>query len=227
MKKIRLILYCSLVALCASISASAQNIVWDTLSTEIVQGKPKELFVGANYSYTISNVMFSPTIKAKPRYAPINFGALCTYYTPLWGYMDYFGFQTGIKYTSLGYYSNEPGFEYLHDELQSVQIPITTLVKFDIQERFRALFTIGTLVGYRTSTNKEGGFDCFDRRWDYGLEAGLAFVVRLNPIELHLGGSYQYNLSWFYHPEKLDSDIWVYAFPTVISINFGVHFKLK
>ena len=91
----------------------------------------------------------------------------------------------------------------------------------------RFLIDLGPYYGYRLDTNREGGFDQYDIRHDYGIMggAGIGFVFLKN-IELHLEGRYKYSLCSMYHTNKFSDLYWMLAYPRNIIISAGVFYNL-
>ncbi len=208
---------------CISLSYS-QDVQFDTLEVKRVI-VPKEHLIGLRYSYSLTGVAFTPDLKQSKVNTPLNFALLYTYYHPMWGFMNYFGLQTGVKYGKQGFKTkyNQDGMDQI---MTVIEVPLTSQFKFDIGKRFRIMLHLGVFAGYRLDTDREGGFDCFDKRLDYGLLGGGGFAVKLHPVEFHLEASYQYSFSMLYHPEKFSSTGWIYSYPNQINFSFGVHFKL-
>ena len=91
--------------------------------------------------------------------------------------------------------------------------------------RFRVLLNLGTYGGYRLSTDKEGGFDQYDQRMDYGVIGGGGFAVVFNPLEFHIEANYKYALASMYHTNKISDIYWIYTYPqnVMISASLFVH----
>lgn len=226
MRILRTIIISIILTICTTEVIKAQQIVIDTVTID-APIKKKELLIGVKYGFAITNLYSTPYLDPKSHNSPLNLSLLVTYFTPLWGYMDYFGIQTGVRYTNYGYSINKEGYEYLGQNLTNIEVPLISTFKYDIKKHFRVMLNLGPFAGYRLKTSKPGGFDCFDRRWDYGLEGGGGFAIRFNPVEIHIDCMYQYHFSWLYHPEIISSDVWLYTYPNNLSFNIGLHFKIK
>ena len=170
----------------------------------------------------------TPDMGIKSTNSPFNIAVLYTYYHPLWGAYDFFGLQTGLRYSKYGFVNDEYQFEHFEQTVTFVELPFLSAFHVDLGEHFRILISLGPFVGYRFATTKDNGFDCFDNRFDYGIVggAGLAYILGKR-IEFHLEGAFHYSLSMLYHPEKMSSSSWIYSYPWQASISFGVHFKIK
>ncbi len=228
-----------ILLLSISLSASAQRntdtvshkiepgIQWDTTVKVLPQKYPEHL-IGVRYDFSFTGVNITPDMGIKSVNSPLNIAVLYTYYHPLWDVYDFFGLQTGVRYTRYGFVNDEYSFENFEQTVSVVELPFLSAFHIDLGEHFRILISLGPFIGYRFATTKANGFDCYDIRLDYGIVggAGLAYILGKR-VEFHLEGAYHYSLSMLYHPERMSSTSWMYSYPWQASINFGVHVKLK
>lgn len=202
------------------------GIQWDTAIVVKQTHKPEHL-IGVRYNYGFTGVSISPDLSTKGVSSPFNIAILYTYYNPLWEVYDIFGLQTGIQYSKYGFKNDKYAFKNFEQTVTVVEIPFVSAFHVDLGEHFRILASAGPFVGYRLSTTKSNGFDCFDKRFDYGIAAGLGLGVIVNRFEFHIEGGFNYSLAMLYHPEKMSSSWWIYSYPWRATINFGVHYKIK
>lgn len=196
----------------------------DTVKTHKVV-YPEHL-IGIRYSYCITNVNTNVDVNQKGYNSPLNLELLYTYYHPMWGYIGFFGLQTGIRYTSFGF-TTEPTRRNFDEIVTTLQLPVFSAFHFDVGKYIRFFINLGPYVGYRLTTSKEEGWDCFDKRFEWGVEAQGGIGLRFGRVEFHLGAGYQYCFAFLFDPEKFSSDNWLYSYPTSLSIGAGLHFKLK
>lgn len=196
----------------------------DTVKTHTV--KVPEHLIGVRYSVAVSGTFTSKTVEQKMLVNPMTFELLYTYYHPLWGYIGCFGFQTGIRYTGGGL-KIEKYYEELNQTYTALQVPVLSAFHFDIGKHFRIPLSMGPYVGYRLNTDKEGGWDCFDERFELGVEIHGGAALRFGIFEIYFEAGFQYCLSFLYDPEKLSSDVWLYTHPYSIFGSCGLHIKLK
>ena len=210
-----------------SVQKIQPGIQWDT-TVKVLPVKYPEHLIGVRYDFSFTGVSMTPDMGIKSINSPLNIAVLYTYYHPLWGAYDFFGLQTGLRYSKYGFVNDEYQFEHFEQTVTFVELPFLSAFHIDLGEHFRILLSLGPFVGYRFATTKDNGFDCFDIRFDYGIVggAGLAYILGKR-IEFHLEGAFHYSLSMLYHPEKMSSTSWIYSYPWEASINFGVHFKIK
>lgn len=218
-----------------AVSANAQDdtvkikpgIQWDTAVVIKPTHRPEHL-IGVRYDYSFTDVSMTPDMGTKGVNSPVNIAVLYTYYHPLWNVIDIFGLQTGLRYTRYGFVNSEYNFSRFQQTVSVIELPLISAFHIDLGEHFRILLSIGPFIGYRFSTTKENGFDCFDNRIDYGIQggAGLAYIFGRR-FELHLEGTFHYSLSMLYHPEKMSSISWLYSYPWQASISLGLHVKIK
>lgn len=210
-----------------TIPAIKPGIQWDT-AVVIKPVKASEHLLGVKYDFSFTGVTMTPEMGVKAINSPINVAVLYTYYHPQWSVIDIFGIQTGFRYTTYGFVNDEYDFEHFEQTVSVIELPLISAFHVDLGEHFRILISIGPFVGYRFATTKDNGFDCFDNRFDYGIQggAGLAYIIGKR-FELHLEGTFHYSLSMLYHPEKMSSVSWLYSYPWQASISLGFHVKLK
>lgn len=218
------------VLICFSFLGKAQDnlrYIEDTTSvTKTLKIRPTEHLIGIRYSYAMTGVHFTPDLSEKGVNTPLNFALLYTYYHPLWEVWPYFGIQTGVKYGQQGF-TTEYNLDNMDQTITAIEVPLVSVFKIDIKKRMRIMLNIGAFGGYRLNTSKEGGFDCFDKRIDYGILGGGGVAIRFHPIEFHIEASYQYSLSWLYYPEKFSSSWWIYSYPHQLSFSFGIHYNFN
>lgn len=212
-----------IIALFLSLSYSlSAQFVADSVQVKAVATK-NEHFFGIKYGYGLSGVMFNFDAKTKRVHNPLNFGVTYTYYHTMWGFMDYFGIQFGVNYTEEGFQADTDLVN--NEKWELISGYMATQFKFDISW-FKILVNIGGFGGYRLSTDKPGGFDCYDMRTDYGVLGGAGFGFKFHPFELHLEGWYKHSLSTIYYPEKINSSTWIYSHPNQIMISASLLYKL-
>ncbi len=204
-----------------------QGFTFDTTTVVVTPKEPQHL-IGVRYGYEFTGVQINVDMKSKGVGTPLNFALLYTYYNPLWGRLDYFGLQTGIKYCSYGFKIEYADFyKNFQETITAIEIPFVSAFKVDLGKHFRILASLGAFGGYRLTTTKSNGWDCFDQRYDYGVIGGAGFAIRFKPVEFHIEASYQHSFSFLFHPEKLSSEWWTYTYPWQISISAGIHIQLK
>lgn len=213
----------SLILIIFSINLSAQ-ITWDSTYVKTVQVKKSEHLIGVKYGVSLSNIMLTLGLESKAIFIPHQISLLYTYNHSLWGFMDYFSFQTGVKYAKEGYQSlYESTLESTIVEV--VEVPIISQFRFNVSDNFRFLLNVGTYGAYRLSIDRPTGFDCYDFRFDYGLIGGGGIAMRFSPIEIHLECNYKFSLRGLYHPKKILSDRWLWNYPTQTLFSAGVFYK--
>ncbi len=178
--------------------------------------------LGVKYSYHISTVKCTPDIGAGYEFLDRNLSVMYTYYNSMWNSLPYFGLTTGIKYGTEGFTSSKTNYGYTYD---IVEMPVLSEFHIDVS-RFRILAEIGGYCGYKLKTDKPGGFDNYDIRYDYGLEAGGGVALIFKPFELQLKGEYKYSLCSDFHANKFSDIYWIYCYPRNIMISCGLYIHL-
>ncbi len=203
------------------------GVQFDTVTVRQQVHKPQHL-LGVRYDFSFSGVSMTPDMSIKSLNSPFNLAVLYTYYQPLWSTLNYFGLQVGVRYTTYGFENDKYQFQNFAQKVTAFELPFLAAFHYDIKDNYRVLLSIGPFAGYRAWTTKDNGWDCFDIRFDYGIQGGLGFAYRLKDfMEFHLEGVFRYSFSMLYYPEKFSSLAWIYTYPWQASICLGIHFRLK
>lgn len=177
--------------------------------------------LGVKYGYNISGVSATPDIGQSRIQAPLNISLLYTYYHALWDYMPNFGIQVGVKYGEEGYASKYEGYG---ERYKIVEAPLLSQFRIDVS-KLRFIVNLGGYYGYRLSTDKEGGFDKYDIRHDYGIIGGAGLGIIFKPFEVQFEGNYKYSFCSVYHTNKYSDVYWLFAYPRniMLSVSLFVH----
>lgn len=198
--------------------------------------------IGVQYGVTLSQVMFNPTKKQGMLMNPVNVGVIYTRYGKMFGYMPYFGFQTGIFYGQNGYkfkIDKETGdySENVDGATQArytfIAVPLLAHMHMDVWH-LKFIVNAGLFGGYRMSVQREGKiedkyrteFYDYDKRFEYGIKAGVGFGFFFDPVELHFQATYRYTLGSLYKPDYKSEYYYRFAYPSDIIISAGLHFQL-
>ena len=201
--------------------------------------------IGVQYGAALSQVMWNPTQSQNMLLIPMNVGVTYTLYGKMFGYMPYFGFQTGIFYAREGYefeYNEERHYTNTIEGAEKaimdvLEVPILSHIHFDFWH-FKIIAQIGMFAGYRMSIERFPGitgnvnenvahsFIKTDNRFDYGIKGGLGFGLVFDPVELHIQAMYKHSLSSLYEPDHYSQYYYRYAYPSNIIISAGLHFQL-
>lgn len=201
--------------------------------------------LGIQYGAGLSQVMFNPTQKQDMMFIPVNVGITFTKYGKMFGYMPYFGFQTGLFYTKEGYqfeYNEEKDYIYRIEGaekavLDVLEVPILFQFHYDMWN-FKIMAQLGCFAGYRLGIERFPGktghvsedlrysFTDTDRRIDYGLKGGVGFALVFEPVEIHFQAMYKHSLSSLYEPDHASKYYYRYAYPSNIVVSVGTHIHL-
>lgn len=226
-------------------NASAQNVIeneeanlkeFDLYSFKDASVKIKDSsvmymhIVGLKWGYSISSVSFMNTKIHKGIKSPRNAGIYYTYLHSLLGSMPYFGMQTGLASTQVGYTHVTEVKEGTNIEEEQVysalELPLLSIFRVDI-ERVRLMLGIGGYLYYIYGTDLPGGvIPSTIKKGNFGLagQAGIAF--KLNPVEIFIEASYKYGLTPFMAHNTYSEDYWVYTNPTQLQFSAGLNFVL-
>jgi hypothetical protein len=206
--------------------------------------------VGIPGGVVLSQVMWNPKYKQEMILLPINFGVTYTKYGKMFGYMPYFGFEIGLMYTQEGYQfkADKDDPTKVPTTIQGADRAVYDVIEMPVLSHFhvdmwkmKIIANLGFYAGYRLKIHRfpyngeftnpyyeETQFTFLetDRRWDYGIKAGLGFGLVFEPLEIHLKAMYKYSLSSLHDPDTYSKYYYRYAYPSNIIISAGVHFHL-
>lgn len=220
----------SLMLLASALTAAAQDeFIFDMpddfaqLDTVVHPARFKNIhMIGVQYGVNWSGVSSSPRLGQSKILTYNNIGVFFTYYHALWDQLFNFGLKFGAKHGYEGYTSTTEGYGETNE---IIEIPLLSQFKIDFS-RFRLLVNLGTYGGYRLSTDREGGFDQYDQRYDYGVIGGGGLGIVFSPFELHLEANYKYSFASLYHTNKFSDIYWIYTYPMNLMFSASLHFHL-
>ncbi len=228
MKKYLLIIF-AMSAFLLPARAQDDNFIFDmpddfaTLDTVVHPPRFKSIhMIGVSYGVTWSGVTSSPGLAQSKILTYNNFGVYYTYYHALWDHLFNFGLKTGAMYLHEGYATEREGYG---ETCTLVNVPLISQFKLDFSI-FRILINIGTYGGYRLTTDKEGGFDKYDQRYDYGVLGGGGFAIVFHPFEFHIEANYKYAFASQYHTNKMSDIYWIYTYPQNVMFSASLFFHL-
>lgn len=224
MKKKIILLSILLASISHYLSAQSETGYFSLDTVEVTKpNKPAEHLLGLRYGVAFTNIFSTPDLKSKGVFSPVNVAVVYTYYHPLWGYLDYFGLQTGIKYGSAGYttLANTGGID---QTITAMELPLLSAFTVNVGKRVRILASLGMYLGYHLTTTREKGWDCYDKRFDFGVLGSAGLGIKLHPIELHLEGGFQYAMTPLFDQQRQSSIYWMDIHPYQIFINLGIHY---
>ena len=201
--------------------------------------------IGLQYGVGLSQVMWNPSQKQKMLILPVNIGVTYTLYGKMFGYMPYFGIQTGIFYAREGYqfeYNEERKYTYTIEGAEKaiidvIEVPILSHLHVDFWH-FKIIAQLGLFGGYRLGItrypSKDGAivdnlansFKSTDNRFDFGIKGGVGFGLVFDPVELHIQAMYKHSLSSLYKPDYYSQYYYRFAYPSNIIVSAGLHFQL-
>ena len=222
------------------------DLYLDTVQVAKVRQINDYTLIGVNGGVTFSRMSFNPSHKQSTHFAPSYFSVTLTRYGKMFGYMPYFGFQTGIAYGHEGCLfkpDSETGVTYTVDgatemEMDVVEVPFLAQIHVD-SDFFKIMVNAGIYGGYRLNVERTGPslsaseavtFKDTDIRFDYGLQGGLSVGFIFDPLELHFGALVRYSWSSIYTPDSSNSAYnkyyYRYAYPFDVMVTAGVHFQI-
>lgn len=198
--------------------------------------------VGLQYGVAMNQMRFNPQKKQGMLMTPVNVGILYTRYGKLFGYMPYFGFQTGVFYGQDGYKfkkdkETDTYTESVDGAVQAtytfVEVPMLAHLHVDVWH-LKLIVNAGLFGAYRMSVEREGNvsqeyvnnFYDYDKRFDYGIKAGGGIGFVFDPVEIHFTAMYKASLGSLYKPDYHSEYYYRFAYPSDLILSVGVHFQL-
>lgn len=200
--------------------------------------------IGIQYGAGLSMFQFNPKQENERVFLPMNVGITISKYGKMFGYMPYFGFQTGIFYTQDAYqftYNEEYDYTFKIENSEKavmdvIEVPALFLFHYDMWN-FKIMAQLGCFGGYRLGIERFPGvtggeskypnsFAPYEKRIDYGLKGGLGFGLVFDPIEIHIQATYKHSLSSIYEPDYNSEYYYRFAYPAGITVSAGIHFQL-
>jgi len=230
----------------ADTSSIIKKPVYDDMYLDTVQINKKFVIndydlLGFNFGSQINSFMFSPTKDGNWLFQPVYIGVTWTKYGKLFGFMPYFGFQTGVFYGHEGFSFKPNKTTGVCDDIDGTTqaimdvVEIPALAQFHVDAaHFKVIANAGIYGGYRMNIERTqyspnqyaNAFKDTDIQLDYGLKGGVGFALMFDPIEFHVMGQVKYGWSSLYEPDYYSKYYYRYAYPFDICITAGVHFQL-
>lgn len=215
----------------------------DTVKMKKAKSINDYTMIGVQYGVSLSQMRFNPTKRQGMLILPYNFGITYTRYGKMFGYMPYFGFQTGVLFGQDGYVfkkNKETGDynESVDGATKAVysyaEVPLLAHLHIDVWH-LKLIVNLGLYAAYRLEVEREGErldpqyantFYDYDRRFDYGAKAGAGIGLILDPIGFHIQATYRASLGSLYRPNYYSEYYYRFAYPSDILITAGIHIQL-
>ena len=215
----------------------------DTVKMKKAKSINDYTMIGVQYGVSLSQMRFNPTKRQGMLILPYNFGITYTRYGKMFGYMPYFGFQTGVLFGQDGYVfkkNKETGDynESVDGATKAVysyaEVPLLAHLHIDVWH-LKLIVNLGLYAAYRLEVEREGErldpqyantFYDYDRRFDYGAKAGAGIGLILDPIEFHIQATYRASLGSLSRPNYYSEYYYRFAYPSDILITAGIHIQL-
>lgn len=209
--------------------------------------------VGIQYGVGMSIPNLQPTRSTKMTIDPVSIGILYTKYCKMFGYMPYFGIQTGLFYNqeSLQFETQENGYSdhilgASRYDLKVIEAPVMAHFHYDFW-RMKIMANVGFYAGYRLAVQRsnytsdnyfqkygeyQNKFHEAEYRFDYGMRAGAGLGLMLDPVEIHLMVWYKWGWMELHQPNRdrfyNESKYYYYwTYPGSINVSIGIHYQLS
>lgn len=198
--------------------------------------------IGVEYGVSFNRMSFNPPYSQTTLFVPNTFGVFYTRYGKMFGYLPYFGFKAGLRYSHEGYKfkkdeetGNVPNIEGATQVIMDVvEVPFMAHLHLD-GLHYKVMAEAGIYGGYRRNIERTGdnvdasivnSFKDTDRRFDYGICGGLGFGLVFDPVEFHINANLRYSWGTIYDPDYYSKDYYRFAYPFDIMVTAGVYFQL-
>ena len=198
--------------------------------------------VGIQGGMALNQMRFNPQKKQAMLMTPVNVGLVYTRYGKMFGYMPFFGFQTGLFYGQNGYKFEKDKDGYYTSSVDGatqatytyVEVPMLAHMHADVWH-LKLIVNAGLFGAYRLKVEREGEtldpeyvskFYDYDRRFEYGIKAGVGIGLMFDPIEFHLTATYRASLGSLYKPDYNSQYYYRFAYPSDFIFSAGIHFQL-
>ena len=198
--------------------------------------------IGVEYGVSFNRVSFNPPYTQSTFFVPGTFGIFYTRYGKMFGYMPYFGFKIGLRYSHEGYKFKE---DKDTKETANIEGASQAIIKFAEAPfmahlhmdglHYKVMADFGIYGGYRLDITRTGdrvreeivnSFLDTDRRFDYGLCGGLGVGLVFDPVEFHINANVRYSWGTLYDPDYASKDYYRFAYPFDVMVTAGVYFQL-
>ena len=136
----------------------------DTVKMKKAKSINDYTMIGVQYGVSLSQMRFNPTKRQGMLILPYNFGITYTRYGKMFGYMPYFGFQTGVLFGQDGYVfkkNKETGDynESVDGATKAVysyaEVPLLAHLHIDVWH-LKLIVNLGLYAAYRLEVEREG-----------------------------------------------------------------------
>ena len=156
-----------------------------------------------------------------------------------------FGFQHNIEgyefktNETTGYRSTESGAYKAVMEVPEVFL--LSHFHFDMGEYVKLIAKAGLYGGYRMNIHRTldspydtyesyqafvDTFQDYDRRYSYGVQAGLGMALMVNPFELHLMVQGKWSWSSYWQPDYASEYYYRFGYPMDLGVTAGLYYQL-
>lgn len=168
---------------------------------------PAKKYLGINFGYGMSGVMFQPDLK-QTSYAGSYSGGLSFKYVG----EKYMAFQAELNYTHRGYKKPEIGDSIYTRTYNSIMLPMMAQGNVTYK-RVSVLLNLGCYASYMLNSKDQiktkgitykNDYEFIlkrDRRYEFGVLGGVGLGLKLNPIMLQVESRYYYGLTNLYNPD--------------------------
>jgi hypothetical protein len=215
----------------------------DTVSVNRVFQLNDYMMIGVEGGVGFNRMQFNPPYTQGWRFTPEYYEVNFIRYGKLFGYMPYFGLKVGAAYGHEGYkmeMNEESGYisrisgatECVYD---IAEIHTMAHMHFDAGH-FKLMLDIGPYAGKRLSIERIGDlvfeddkyrFMDSDRRFDYGVKAGVGFGLVFDPVEFHVNAKVRYGWSNLFDPNYRSEYYYSFAYPLDVMVSAGMYFQIS
>ena len=183
-----------------------------------------EMYVGAQGGVMASMMMFKPEVSqsALHPFLGANAGLIFRY-----AGHKYCAFQLELNWMQRGWYETQTGYSR---QLDYLELPFLSHIYFG--KRYRGFINLGPQIGYlihdsasNTPAGSEPQYLPVDKKFDWGVAAGVGFYARTIAGTWQLEARFNYSFGSVFANRK--TDYFDYSNPMNLSLNFAWLWQIK
>lgn len=199
--------------------------------------------IGVEYGGTANRMMFNPTKTQTTLYLLDTYGIYYIRCYKLFDGSPVIGSKIGLRYSHEGYKFKEnketgvtPNIEgATQAAIDVVELPYMLHLHAD-GPNYMVAADAGIYGAYRLNIERTGewvkdevahSFLETDRRFDYGLNAGIGFGIVVDPFEFHINANVRWSWNSIYDPDTYSKDYYRFAYPFDIVLTAGLYYHLS
>ena len=199
--------------------------------------------IGVEYGGSGNRMMFNPPKTQTTLYLLDTYGIYYIRCYKLFDGSPVIGSKIGLRYSHEGYKFKENKETGLTPDIEGAKQAVMEVVELPFMlhlhtdgPNYMVAADAGIYGGYRLSIERTGDYvrDAIahsfletDRRFDYGLNAGIGFGIVVSPFEFHVNANVRWSWNSIYDPDYYSKDYFRFAYPFDVIVTAGVYYHLS